>query len=94
MLKKTLIVAAALAVLALGATSPASAHDRDDRWDGGKNWKNYSYGYDHYRHIQKPHPKKYQLLEVPALSLVVPVPVAAPLVLATRTPRSAACSSP
>ena len=31
MLKKTLIAAAALTFLALGATSSASAHDRGDR---------------------------------------------------------------
>ena len=57
MLKKTLIAAAALTFLALGATSSASAHDRGDRWDGGNHWKNYSYNDYHY--IQKPHHQQY-----------------------------------
>lgn len=59
MLKKTLIAAAALSFLALGATSPASAHDRDDHRDGGKNWKNYSYNDYDYDYIKKPHHKQY-----------------------------------
>ena len=65
MLKKTLRAAAALAFIALGATSPASAHDRNGNWDSGRNWDNgrnwnnydnnrYNYGY-----IQKPHYKQY-----------------------------------
>lgn len=55
MLKKTLIAAAALSFLALGAASPASAHDRDDHWDGGKKWKNYGYNDDYdNRYIRKP----------------------------------------
>ena len=33
MLKKTLMAAATLALIALGATSPVSAHDRNDNWD-------------------------------------------------------------
>jgi hypothetical protein len=57
MLKKTLLAAAALSFLALGATSPARAHDRDDHRDGGKNWKNYSY--NDYDYIQKPHHKQH-----------------------------------
>jgi hypothetical protein len=51
------IAAAALSFLALGAISPASAHDRDDHRDGGKYWKNYSY--DDYDYIKKPHHKQY-----------------------------------
>jgi|SoimicmetaTmtHAB_FD_contig_21_82366550_length_271_multi_2_in_0_out_0_1 hypothetical protein len=58
MLKKTLMAAATLALIALGATCPVSAHDRNDNWDNGRNWKNdnkhYNYGY-----LQKPHYKQY-----------------------------------
>ncbi|HZP09547.1 hypothetical protein [Methyloceanibacter sp.] len=57
MLKKTLIAAATLSILALGAASPASAHDRD--WDGGRNWKKYSHYDDDYRYFRKPHHNEY-----------------------------------
>ena len=60
MLKKTLMAAATLALIA----SPVSAHDRNYNWDNGRNrdngryWKNdnkhYNYGY-----LQKPHYKQY-----------------------------------
>ncbi|MGE5261112.1 MAG: hypothetical protein ACM3MH_09585 [Actinomycetota bacterium] len=59
MLNKTLIAAAALSFLALGAITPASAHDHDDHRDGGKYWKNYSYGYNDYRYIQRPDYPRY-----------------------------------
>ncbi len=59
MSKKMLVAAAALSILALGAASPASAHDRDRNWDGGKNWKKYSYHDDDYRYFKKPHHKHY-----------------------------------
>ncbi len=58
MSKKMLVAAAALSILALG-TASASAHDRDDHWDGGKHWKNYSYDYDDYRYFKKPHHNHY-----------------------------------
>jgi len=38
MLKKTLMAAITLALIALGATSPVSAHDRNDNWNNGRNW--------------------------------------------------------
>jgi hypothetical protein len=58
MLKKMLLATAAASILALGAASTASAHDRD--WDGGKHWKKYSYGDDYdYRYFKKPHRKHY-----------------------------------
>jgi hypothetical protein len=60
MLKKTLIAAVALSFIALGAASPASAHDRD--WNRGKNWENYGYndyGYNDYRYIRKPDHYRY-----------------------------------
>ncbi len=60
MLRKTLLTASALALIALGATSPASANDRNGNWNNGGNWKNYSNNYDDGdRYIQKPHHKKY-----------------------------------
>jgi hypothetical protein len=58
MLKKTLLATAALAFIALGATSPASARDRDGNWDNGRNWKNYNHNYNN-AYIQKPHHKQY-----------------------------------